>query len=214
MAEASEVVVRLEACRQCHQPNLVPVHTSRAARVLCRRCGNSLRPWSRSLHNNRLAALFAIAGLLFYAPAVTLPLMGIRRFGFTSEVGLIEGVTSLMHHGNVLLGIILLACSVFLPLGKLVGLLVLSVQGAAASGRRRSTLFHLIELTGRFSVLDVLLVAVLIAAVKVGDLVSVHPGPGLLAFAAVVFFSLLSAWAFDQDSIWEMPHVRQGQSHA
>jgi paraquat-inducible protein A len=164
-----------------------------------------LRPWSRSFHNNRLAAVFALAGLLFYVPAMTLPLMGIRRFGLTNEVGLIDGVTSLMHHGSVLLGFVLLVCSVFLPLGKLVGLLILSTRGLSFAEHRRSLLFHLIELTGRFSILDVLLVAVLIAAVKVGDLVTVYPSPGLIAFAAVVLFSLLSAWAFDRDSIWEAP---------
>jgi uncharacterized paraquat-inducible protein A len=206
MQNSPDITAQLHTCHHCHQPNLVPTDTPPTARVHCHRCDAPLRPWTRSLHNNRLAALFAILGLVFYLPAMTIPLMSIRRFGFANEVGLIDGVTALFHHGNLLLGLILLVCSVFLPLGKLVGLLLLSTRGPALSAKPRSTLFHLIEFTGRFSILDVLLVAVLIAIVKVGDLVTVTPGPGLIAFAAVVLFSLLAAWAFDPDAIWEPRH--------
>lgn len=209
MTITPQPTVHLGVCRRCHQPNLMPVEAFATERHLCYRCGSSLRPWSRSLHNNRLAAVFAVAGLAFYVPAMSLPLMGVRRFGFTNDVGLIEGVTSLMHHGNFLLGVLVLFCSVFLPLGKLLGLLLLSTRGLSFGEHRRSAVFHFIELTGRFSVLDVLLVAVLIAVVKVGDLVTVHMGPGLIAFALLVAFSLLAAWAFDPNSIWEAGHERQ-----
>ena len=63
-------------------------------------------------------------------------------------------------------------------------------------------MFHFVELTGRFSVVDVLLVAILVALVKVGDLVTVYVSEGLFAFALMVFLSLLASWAFDPDTIW------------
>jgi paraquat-inducible protein A len=209
MGQSTAVDVQLEVCRHCHQPNLVPARIPAGAKVLCWRCGDSLRPWSKSLHNNRLAAVFAAAGLLFCLPAMTLPLMGIKKLGFSNEMGLVEGVMSLFHHGNPILGLLLLFCSVILPIGKNVGLLLLSTRGPQLSAHKQSTLIHVIEWTGRFSVLDLLLVAVLIAAVKVGDLVSVHVGPGLIAFAMVVFLSLLASWAFDPDPIWKVVHDRE-----
>ncbi len=202
------MTAQLEVCRHCHQPNLIPTPIPSGARVKCRRCADSLRPWSRSLHNNRLAAILAGAGVIFCIPAMTLPLMGIRKLGFTSEMGLVEGVISLMHHGNTVLGLILLACSVVLPIAKITALLLLSTRGPQLSAHKRSWLFHAIEWSGRFSVLDLLLVAVLIAALKVGDLVTVYPGPGLVAFALVVFLSLVASWSFDPDSIWRDPDDR------
>lgn len=212
MADPGTLDVYLETCRHCHHPNLVRTDVRPGARVLCWQCGDSLRPWSKSLHNNRLAAILAAAGLVFCIPALTLPLMGIKKLGFSNEMGLVEGVVSIMHHGNPLLGLILLVCSVFLPIGKITCLLLLTTRGPQLSAHRKSLMFHIIEWTGRFSVLDLLLVAVLIAAVKVGDLVSVYIGPGLTAFAAVVFLSLLASWAFDPDSIWKETHDLQGNA--
>jgi paraquat-inducible protein A len=196
------VKVRLDVCRRCHAPNLVPSGVDGNGRLVCHRCCGSLRPWTQSLHNNRLAAILAGAALVLYLPAMILPVMGIRQFGLTNEVGLVEGVVALMREGNALLGLILLSCSVFLPLAKIVALLLLSTRGPRIGASRRSHLFHLLEWTGRFSFLDVLLVAVLIAVVKVGDLVTVYMGSGLVAFTAVVFFTLMATWAFDSDTIW------------
>ena len=135
--EQRRIMAQLEICRHCHQPNLIPVPVPAGARIRCRRCADSLRPWSKSLHSNKLAAILAGAGLIFCIPALTLPLMGIRKLGFTSEMGLVEGVISLMHHGNTVLGIILLLCSVVLPLVKIVALLLLSTRGPLLSAHKR-----------------------------------------------------------------------------
>jgi paraquat-inducible protein A len=89
-------------------------------------------------------------------------------------------------------------------------LLLLSTRGPRIGAAKRSLLFHIIEWTGRFGFLDVMLVAVLIAALKVGDLVTVYMGPGLTAFALVVSLSLLSSWAFDTDSIWSQTREQRG----
>lgn len=205
-APPMEVTVQVETCKHCHHTNLVPTDLRPGSRVLCWKCNDSLRPWSKSLHNNKLAALFAAGAILFYIPAMTIPMMGFKKFGFSNEVGLVEGVVSLIHHGNVLVGTVLLLCSVFLPLGKVAGLLILSTKGVALSAHKRSLLFHIIEWTGRFSVLDLLLVGVLVAIIKIGDMVSVFVSPGLFAFAMVVFLSLLSSWAFDPETIWRKSH--------
>jgi len=103
MPQRPDVDVQLEVCWRCHQPNLVPVGVQRGHRVLCWRCGSRMRPWSQSLHNNHLAAAFSAAGIVFYLPAITLPLMSIKRFGFVNDIGLVDGVTALMHHGDFVL---------------------------------------------------------------------------------------------------------------
>jgi paraquat-inducible protein A len=146
--------------------------------------------------------------LTLFIPAMTWPIMGIRKLGFTHQTGLIDGMIALIRDGDVLLGVLLIVCSFFLPVGKLIGLLLLTTRGRLLAPQARFRLIRAIEWTSRFSVLDLLLVAILIAVVKVGDLVTVHVGPGLLTFAAVVFLSLLSGWAFDHDSVWKASDER------
>ena len=90
-----------------------------------------------------------------------------------------------------------------IPLLKLVGLFVLS--GGALSGRPRTAAFtwHLVEWTGRWGMLDVLLVAVLVAVVKLGQLMELSAGPGALAFTACVALNLAASASFDPHSLWD-----------
>jgi paraquat-inducible protein A len=114
----------------------------------------------------------------------------------------LEGVTALLSHGQLLVGIVVLVCSVILPLTKLIGLLVLS-SGRWLGARHQAMTYRLVEWTGRWGMLDVLLVAILVAVLKLGDFVQVSVGPGLLAFTTCVALSLLAAASFDPHSLWE-----------
>ena len=92
-----------------------------------------------------------------------------------------------------------------IPLTKLVALLILAGGGRTLGDEHRALTYHLVEWTGRWGMLDVLLVAMLVAALKLGDIVNVTPGPGVIAFAAVVLMSLLAAASFDPHSLWKIP---------
>jgi len=103
---------------------------------------------------------------------------------------------------------LILVCSVIIPLLKIAGLLILSAGGPwgsfeGLSPRARVRIYRTIEGIGRWGMVDVLLVAILVAAVKLGSWVAVHPGPGIAAFAAVVALSLAASAAFDPKFIWE-----------
>ena len=86
---------------------------------------------------------------------------------------------------------------------KLVGLLAITSPGGVPSLGTRATAHRWIEWSGRFGMLDVLLVALLVAWVKFGDLFQVHPGPGALAFTACVLASLLASAWFDPHALWD-----------
>ncbi len=129
-------------------------------------------------------------------------MLRIERFGYLHEASILEGTASLLASGHVLVGVIVLLCSVIFPLGKLVALLILSAGGLQMKHRQRAFTYHLVEWTGRWGMLDVLLVAILVAALKVGDLVEVSAGPAALAFAAVVVLSLAGSAFFDPHSLW------------
>ncbi len=97
-----------------------------------------------------------------------------------------------------------LLCSVVVPVMKLAALLMLSTQRGLGE-RHRALTYRLVEWTGRWGMLDVLLVAVLVAVLKLGDLMTVSVGPGLLAFTACVTLSLAAAASFDPFDMWESP---------
>ena len=143
------------------------------------------------------AAALALAALLLYPAAVTLPVRRVRQLGHAHETGVLGGIADLIADGSLVLGLLVLVCSVLIPLVKLLGLLLLSTRRIQVSARYRGRLWGLIEWTGRWGMLDVLLVAAVVAMMKIGEVVDIQPGPGVVLFAAVVILSLASAMVFD-----------------
>jgi len=151
--------------------------------------------------NSRTAAL-ATAALIIYPVAVGLPMLRIEKFGHTNATGIIEGAVTLLTGGHVVIGLIVLLCSVVFPLAKLAGLLMLCSGRFLKQTRHRAFTYRLVEWTGRWGMLDVLLVAILVAALKLGDWVDVSAGPAAIAFSGVVILSLLAATSFDPHALW------------
>jgi paraquat-inducible protein A len=116
---------------------------------------------------------------------------------------ILESGMELLFHGEVFIGITVLLCSVVFPLAKLTGLLLISTSHGWMKREHLARTWHAVELVGRWGMLDVLLAAVLVAMLKLGDLVTVEPGPGLVAFTACVGLSLLASAFFDPHALWE-----------
>lgn len=170
----------------------------------CSRCGAPLhlrRPFSLQ----RSWALL-IAAYAFYLPANLLPIMETQSlFGVQSDT-IMSGVTFLWHSGSWVLALIVFSASIVVPLLKLLSLtaLLISVQRRhPGPALPRARLYRLLELIGRWSMLDVYVVAILVALVQAQALATMAPGPGVLAFAAVVVLSMLATMAFDPRLIWD-----------
>jgi paraquat-inducible protein A len=171
----------------------------------CARCGGRLRS-AIDLHlARRKVRAFSIAALLLYPMAIGLPVMRVEKFGHSHETGILRGTFDLLAADEVALAILLFACSIVLPLVKLVGLLLLSsgAMGDRRRGRLAGWLVRLIEGTGRWGMLDVLLVAVLAALVKLGDLVQITAGVGATTFILCVGLSLLASASFDARLVFD-----------
>jgi len=135
-------------------------------------------------------------------PAITLPFLRIEQLGHSHTNSLIGGVVSLLAQGEWFVGSIVLAFSIVLPPAKLLTLLLLSTP-TRLGPRGRGWAARAVEQIGRWGMLDVLLVAVLVAFVKLGDLVEFAPGLGLFTFGAVVLLSLLATYFFDPHALWD-----------
>jgi paraquat-inducible protein A len=200
MAVTTASVIR--ACPCCGLAQIVP-HVPPRMRARCARCHAGLPRRKTLARGSHRSAALAVAALIIYPFAIGLPIMRVEKFGHVRDASILEGVSTLISKGEWLVGTVVLLCSIVLPLSKLVGLLVLGAGGLGLGRRHRALTYRLVEWTGRWGMLDVLLVAILVAAVKLGDIVAVTPGPAALAFAAVVLLSLAAAAFFDPHALWE-----------
>lgn len=170
----------------------------------CPRCGAELA-WRRRRSIERSWALL-VAAAVFYVPANLLPVMTTMTPTQSEPETILSGVVYLYTSGSWPLALIVLVASVLIPLGKMValGALLLSVQRRSPKNpRQRTQLFRLVELIGRWSMLDVFVDTFVVALVQLQPLMSVAPGDGVVYFMLVVVFTMLAAQSFDPRLIWD-----------
>ena len=153
-----------------------------------------------------------IAAAICYVPANLLPVLTSKSLVSSQSDTIMSGVIYLFASGTWPLGLIVLIASVMIPLGKLAALayLLIGVQRGSVEGRReRTRLLRMIEFIGRWSMLDVFVVAFVAALLQLEPLLSAQPGPGVPFFAAVVILTMLASASFDSRLIWDEGGKRQ-----
>jgi paraquat-inducible protein A len=175
-----------------------------AATAVCPRCGT---PLHQRIPNSlqRVLAWLAV-GLMCYVPANLLPMLKTRTLGRERDNTIVGGVIELLHHGAWDVGLIVFTASVVIPVTKFVVIvyLVLSIRYRVTLDiHTRIHLYDAVEFIGRWSMIDVFVVAILTALVQLGFIVSINPGPAAIFFALSVAFTMLSAQALDPRLIWD-----------
>lgn len=165
------------------------------------RCGATVARADPHLASRRTAAA-AVGALCLYLPAVALPMLEIERLGHRHSSSLITGTWELLLHGSWFVGLVVLLFSIVFPLVKILLLLELSLVGLLER-RHRALTYRLMERAGKWSMLDVLLLAFMVMLVKLGSLVEFHLGPAVVAFVGCVAMSMIASLAFDPHSIWD-----------
>lgn len=194
-----------------HRAGLIGCHSCGrvwpAKHQQCKRCGAHLRPPDR----RGLQAVWAwwLAGLIAYIPANVFPMMRTQTFAGlagNSEATIIGGVIELIHYGSYDIAIIVFVASIVVPVGKFLAIAWLAtVAGRPATvdqAHTRLKVYEVVEFIGRWSMIDVFVVAILSALVQLGFVASIHPGPAAVSFAVSVAFTMLSAQSFDARLIW------------
>ncbi len=187
----------LVACTRCTR--VWPAETAR-----CGRCGKALV--SRDTHSLSRVWAWWVAGVLCYIPANLYPMLRTQVLFTVSEDTIVQGAIELASHGAVFVALIILIASVAIPLGKFAAIAWLATsvrRGSHASPHARHRLYEIVEYIGRWSMIDVFVVAILTALVQLNLAASIKPGPAALAFALSVIFTMLSAQAFDPRLIWD-----------
>ncbi|MDR2319280.1 MAG: paraquat-inducible protein A [Pseudomonas sp.] len=188
-------------CNECHELNRQDTESDSQT---CTRCGaivHARRPNSII----RTWALLITASIL-YIPANLLPIMTVSTLGQGSGDTIMSGVITLLKHGMVPIAAVVFIASILVPTFKLVGigLLLYSVQRRQPlSARQRILMYRFIEFIGRWSMLDIFVIAILVAVVNFGRIASVEANLGAVAFATVVVLTMLAALTFDPRLIWD-----------
>lgn len=170
----------------------------------CPRCRTPLhlrKPYSLQ---RTWALLLAAAAL--YAPANLLPIMEVRGIQGAQSSTILSGVVTFWQMRAYPVAIIIFTASVLIPLLKVAALvwLCLAAQGHTGSPPRTlNRVYHITELLGRWSMVDVFVVAVLATLVKMGTLMTITPGPAAVSFAGVVILTMFAAMSFDPRLIWD-----------
>lgn len=190
----------------CHECGALARVNSRPTRteLRCPRCFEPMHVRKpRSLE--RTWAL-VIAAAILYVPANMLPIMTVIQYGQGEPDTILSGVVSLFRTGQPAIAIVVFVASIMVPMLKLIGLslLMLSIRfGWHGRPRDRTTLFRLVELVGRWSMLDVFIISLMVALMQLGFLATVEAGPGALCFTTVVVLTMLAVESFDPRLIWD-----------
>lgn len=200
-----------------------PILTAAGAGLrVCHTCGQISRPAApplqsrcprcdSELHVRQPASLartwaFLIAAFILYVPANTLPVMRSSSLFGAQQDTIWSGIVFLWIDGSWFLAVLVFVASIVVPLAKLLVLsfLAVSVQrGSAARPLLRTRLYRGIEFVGRWSMLDIYVVTLLVGLVQLQSVAAISAGPGAVAFGAVVVLTMLASLSFDPRLIWD-----------
>lgn len=178
---------------------------------LCPRCGSPVH--TRKPDSIQRTWAYLVAAYALYIPANVLPIMDTNSLFGTQQDTILSGAIYLWTTGSWAVSLLVIFASVVEPLVKLVALtyLLVSVQrGSTWNPRFRSRMYRLVDVVGRWSMLDIFVVTILVALVQIQSLAEIRAGPGALAFGAVVVLTMLAALNFDPRLIWDEAESAHG----
>jgi paraquat-inducible protein A len=192
------------ACELVSRPPPEAADVFAAATARCPRCGAGVHPRKPDSIGRTWA--FLIAAFVLYIPANALPIMDTSSLFDAQRDTILSGVVYLWTTGSWVTALIVFIASIVTPLLKLVTLsaLVISVQRKSTwRPHLRARLYRVVSLVGRWSMLDIFVVAVLVALVQIQSIAVITAGPGAFAFGAVVVLTMFAAFSFDPRLIWD-----------
>jgi paraquat-inducible protein A len=202
-ASATALKTALISCHSCHLLCKAPRPLEQGL-TLCPRCGARLH----ARKPNSIARTWAliIAAFVFYIPANVLPVTRVISFGKAQTDTIMSGVIYFVKSGSWPIALVIFVASIFVPLLKLVILTFLLISVQIRSKWRpkdRTRLYRITEAVGRWSMVDIYAITILVALVKLGALATIEAGPGAIFFAGVVIITIFAAMSFDPRLIWD-----------
>lgn len=194
----------LISCHFCHSLSRFPETLDRKSQLYCPCCHSALH--SRIPNSLSKTTALLLAGLILYIPANILPIMTVVYQGAGEPDTIMGGVKHLLEGGMWPLALIVFIASIVVPVLKLAvltGLLISIAVHSRWNPTERTRLYRIMEFIGRWSMVDIFVIGLLVALVQFGNTASIYPGAGSLSFAAVVILTMFAAHTFDPRLIWD-----------
>ncbi len=199
----------LISCHFCSTLSKLPREINlRDSELVCPCCKSNIH--SRKPNSISRTWALLIAAIILYIPANTLPIMTYTLWGDGQPDTILSGVIHLMDGGMWPLALLIFVASIFIPVLKLIILTMLMTSihlKARWKPKDRTALYRITEFVGRWSMVDVFVIGILVTLVQFGNSANVTPGLGALSFAAVVILTMFAARAFDPRLIWDVLEV-------
>jgi len=196
---------KLALCPQCHKVNFVG-EIAPNEKIQCTRCRGLF--YQRKYRSLQYTLAWNIAALIAFIPANLYPIMIIYTLGIGEPSTILSGIGQFIDSGLYPIAIIIFTASILVPLLKILGLFVLvyrAYTGIRLRPDKHSRFYHLLEFLGPWSMLDVFVVALLVAVVELGFITSISAGPAINYFTLTVIFTMLAANNFDTRLLWDKP---------
>ena len=187
----------LATCHTCCKLSPATLHG-------CPRCGAALH--LRITDSLARTMALVMTSCVLYIPANVFPIMTTDQLGRSIDSTIMGGIVLLVRLESYPVAAVIFIASVLVPLGKLLALTALcwSVsQGYVSRPREQTVLYRITEFVGRWSMIDVFVVAILVSLIQLGGLIAIRPGIAALAFSGLVIVTMLAAESFDPRLIWD-----------
>lgn len=188
----------LALCLVCHQLN--PAYQGH-----CERCGGDV--YVRQPRSFERTIAWLVTAIILYIPANIYPIMSTVAFTRVEPSTIVGGVIELWQQESYIIAMVIFLASIVIPIAKILVLIWLCVSlklGLKNHKKERTVIYKYTELIGRWSMIDIFVVAILVALLQLGGIMVVEPGIAALSFAGVVITTMLAAEAFDPRLIWDV----------
>lgn len=192
----------LASCHDCGRLSRLP--HGPAHHLRCPRCGAALH--LRKPYSVQRTWALVIAAAICYVPANLLPVMTVTSLGKPVSDTIMSGVVYFIEHGDWPLALVIFTASIFVPMMKLAILIFLLISVQRRSRWRpveRTRMYRLTEAIGRWSMVDIYVITIMVALVRLGNLATIEASAGAVFFGAVVVITIFAAESFDPRMIWD-----------
>jgi len=190
-------------CHRCHLLSQIPTG-GKLSEMACPRCGAALHQRKPDSINRTWALV--IAAIIFYIPAMVLPISVTTTFAGAQGDTIMSGVIYFIHSGAWYIALVIFVASIMVPILKIIILLYLliSVQRKSTWRPLDSTrLYRIVEVIGKWSMVDIYVITIMMALIKLGGLASFDAGPAAVFFGTMVVVTMFAAMSFDPRLIWD-----------
>ncbi|MDD2887991.1 MAG: paraquat-inducible protein A [Aliarcobacter sp.] len=190
----------LISCKNCHKM----YEKENFDNFVCTRCNHLVR--KRIKDSLQVSLALTICAILLYIPAMVYPIMEVTRLGVKIESTILEGVISFLGQGSYFIAIVVFTASVIIPMIKLVGLLFIFISlkiNVKMHNNRKILIFKFVEAIGKWSMIDIYVVALLASIVQLDEIFNIKGGIAATSFALMVILTMIAANRFDTRIIWD-----------